>query len=472
MSKEVYFYGTLVTPAQINGPESDVFTSNILLFSKPRWVPDEDTFICYHCASKFTPIRRKHHCRQCGRVFCSQCCNLKMQLKHLSYTSPERVCILCKHFVTLLFKAQSTDRRQKLEALVGLGDFCQDTRTIIPFIEMGGVLALIFVAKERDLTITDAFLKAMNSLALHPTLHTYLAVTGTIKILTKILMDMDRNHHALLCDVINVIRSLSSSESVKLLALQEGAVDALVPYCNSNMGPLCLPALECLSIICDHPLVYNAIVSNKQTHTLAKLLILTNSDDAKVQDVTLQILAQISNGSEWHRQRLVEEDVYNGSLLADVLASRPTNTHVLRNAACLVANLAIDENAQGALLNHLQQMCRMLELVQNETEVMRHVARGLANFAKFRNNCEILLGSLTNVVIKLMQSPDEQIRHHACQVIVALLGYCTSSCVQVLQRVDSTYFLEYLGYNGDLITAIHRILSGKLPMVAWPGAPN
>lgn len=78
----------------------------------------------------------------------------------------------------------------------------------------------------------------------------------------------------LLCNILKFV--------FVLLALQEGAVDALVPYCNTNMGPVCLPALECLSVICNHPHVYTAIVNNKQSHTLAKLLILSTSDDEKV----------------------------------------------------------------------------------------------------------------------------------------------------------------------------------------------
>lgn len=43
-------------------------------------------------------------------------------------------------------------------------------------------------------------------------------------------------------------------------------------------------------------------------------------------------------------------------------------------------------------MEHLIQMCRLLDSLTDETQVLRHVARGLANFSKFRNNCEILVG--------------------------------------------------------------------------------
>lgn len=34
----------------------------------PDWVPDEACSICIACKAPFTVIRRKHHCRSCGKV--------------------------------------------------------------------------------------------------------------------------------------------------------------------------------------------------------------------------------------------------------------------------------------------------------------------------------------------------------------------------------------------------------------------
>ncbi|KAK6131712.1 hypothetical protein DH2020_034509 [Rehmannia glutinosa] len=41
--------------------------------SKDFWMPDESCRVCYECDSQFTIFNRKHHCRLCGRVFCSRC---------------------------------------------------------------------------------------------------------------------------------------------------------------------------------------------------------------------------------------------------------------------------------------------------------------------------------------------------------------------------------------------------------------
>ena len=40
---------------------------------KQHWMPDSLCKQCYACETPFTVFRRRHHCRLCGRVFCSNC---------------------------------------------------------------------------------------------------------------------------------------------------------------------------------------------------------------------------------------------------------------------------------------------------------------------------------------------------------------------------------------------------------------
>jgi hypothetical protein len=60
-----------------------------------HWVPDEDAISCIGCNDKFSLVKRKHHCRSCGGVFCSACCSKKVTLPHLGFTSHVRVCNNC-----------------------------------------------------------------------------------------------------------------------------------------------------------------------------------------------------------------------------------------------------------------------------------------------------------------------------------------------------------------------------------------
>jgi hypothetical protein len=62
--------------------------------AKPVWIQDHDHDACPLCDKKFTIVRRKHHCRACGRVCCGQCSANKIVLA-TSNGTPERVCTDC-----------------------------------------------------------------------------------------------------------------------------------------------------------------------------------------------------------------------------------------------------------------------------------------------------------------------------------------------------------------------------------------
>ncbi|XP_030073413.1 phosphatidylinositol-3,5-bisphosphate 3-phosphatase MTMR3 isoform X2 [Microcaecilia unicolor] len=60
-----------------------------------RWLPDHLAANCYGCDSKFWLASRKHHCRNCGNVFCSSCCNQKVPVPSQQLFEPSRVCKSC-----------------------------------------------------------------------------------------------------------------------------------------------------------------------------------------------------------------------------------------------------------------------------------------------------------------------------------------------------------------------------------------
>ncbi|KAI1732026.1 FYVE zinc finger domain-containing protein [Ditylenchus destructor] len=60
-----------------------------------RWVPDSDCDHCTACNSLFTMVRRRHHCRNCGRIFCARCSANTLSIPELGYDKRVRVCDLC-----------------------------------------------------------------------------------------------------------------------------------------------------------------------------------------------------------------------------------------------------------------------------------------------------------------------------------------------------------------------------------------
>lgn len=57
---------------------------------------DKDRPTCTSCEKKFTTVRRRHHCRVCGEVYCGGCCHARIHIPELGYTTKTRVCETCK----------------------------------------------------------------------------------------------------------------------------------------------------------------------------------------------------------------------------------------------------------------------------------------------------------------------------------------------------------------------------------------
>lgn len=66
----------------------------VIGFSAPVWIPDAGVSMCMMCRKEFNVIRRRHHCRGCGKVVCGPCSMQEVPLKYLS-GKKGRVCTEC-----------------------------------------------------------------------------------------------------------------------------------------------------------------------------------------------------------------------------------------------------------------------------------------------------------------------------------------------------------------------------------------
>ncbi|KAL9229612.1 hypothetical protein vseg_005061 [Gypsophila vaccaria] len=67
---------------------------------KDHWVPDEAVNKCTSCGSNFNAFSRKHHCRNCGEIFCDKCTQGRTPLSLDAESPPVRVCDRCMAEVT------------------------------------------------------------------------------------------------------------------------------------------------------------------------------------------------------------------------------------------------------------------------------------------------------------------------------------------------------------------------------------
>ncbi|XP_047332503.1 protein FREE1-like [Impatiens glandulifera] len=67
---------------------------------KYHWIPDEAVNKCNSCGANFGPFFRRHHCRNCGDIFCDKCTQGRISLTTDEDAQSVRVCDRCMAEVT------------------------------------------------------------------------------------------------------------------------------------------------------------------------------------------------------------------------------------------------------------------------------------------------------------------------------------------------------------------------------------
>ena len=60
-----------------------------------HWCKDEGSESCFGCGVKFNIYERRHHCRSCGKLFCSSCSKYQSSIPKMKIVQKVRVCKPC-----------------------------------------------------------------------------------------------------------------------------------------------------------------------------------------------------------------------------------------------------------------------------------------------------------------------------------------------------------------------------------------
>lgn len=74
-------------------------------YSKSHWVKDETAKNCKACRSEFSLTKRRHHCRNCGYIFCGQCSFRLQPVPQRGIETSVRVCDECYYSLLASDKA-------------------------------------------------------------------------------------------------------------------------------------------------------------------------------------------------------------------------------------------------------------------------------------------------------------------------------------------------------------------------------
>ncbi|KAL3877703.1 hypothetical protein ACJMK2_035369 [Sinanodonta woodiana] len=468
MADRIFLENGPVYPARVEG-SSNVYEAPNFILTKPKWIADEQVSTCGICKNKFNQIRRKHHCRQCGNVRCNKCCSEKIPLPQMGINTPERVCDVCRPVTELVTKSRSPMSSFQNEAAIGLAELCRDPNKIKFVVELGGIFTLIALARQaadQEATVSKV-LNGLHILSTHQPLHQLMADAGAIRAICDIMDRADPSKADLLQDGIGSLMIFCKSPSLRQQVISDQALPVILKLFRNPNDAIALLAISTLSLMIEHPGTHKAIMEGN-VNVLPKVLAQTTSFDEQMQEVSLKVLGHLSMGPAFQKHRIIQEDFSTGQCLLKALHSKPSNIQILTNAACVIANVATNQDDQGCLQSLMESMCNLLQNEITNIDLLVHVTRGIANFSSFKQNAHKLVSCLPLIVWKCLKSSNPGVRTHGLRAVLNLLKHLPSQTTDQLISDGASLVLKQIGETTVLMDSIQTTLLTLVPHIAKP----
>ncbi|KAL4239971.1 hypothetical protein ACF0H5_000767 [Mactra antiquata] len=472
VERRISMDGFRFLPAEIDG-NNNVFENTNFILVKRSWQPDQEAISCPLCKSKFGGLKRRHHCRQCGMVVCNKCCNNMIPLPQLGIDDPERVCESCRYVTAAVTKSKSHMTSMQLSAAKELSDMCKDDRNLPKIFQFGGYHTLLALSKIHldplNMDILSQVISALHTLSTYEPVQIYMVNTGVIKAVRQILDRAPEDKEQVLLDGISTLCIYCKSSQFMATVLDSDCLPVILKLCCNNSDTVSLLSVSTLSILVEDTGTHSRIIDGNKL-ALQRLLNLTAADSPQMQGVALRCLNYLSMGNDWNKHRIIQEDFSCGQPIKRALQTETFNMQVLVNAVCLVANLATsseDQTALGDCLTCLVTLLKSDDTIYN-VDVLVHITRGIANFAKFPQNLLKLVTALKTLIRKCMCHTNTSISRHGFRAVYQLLVNHTDDTVRELMIEGAEDLLKNLSKMPEMTTAILDVLQKNCPDVAKP----
>ncbi|KAF9197782.1 hypothetical protein BGZ49_001634 [Haplosporangium sp. Z 27] len=347
----------------VNGDE---LTEQTLLLVRPVWVQDQDAAACRICARTFSAVRRKHHCRQCGQVFCHDCSSRSIALPQLGYPKAVRVCNDCFEVAYLVAYCVSDDLGPSTQIHGARGLY----ELIITNDEAIQSMIVAKRAMPKLFHIVSAYTSNTSSPARPPSPPVLLTrMSSTSSLHTKSVRRIE-TIAVVLMNVTHVVLQMVPDRMLAKQIVQEGAIDTLMSLCvYFPAGARSRVAEEAIRVM-----------SIRQSA----------SEDSELDSTTGGSQKSSFDGhSQNPVQRQTEKDHDNEEeetlfSMDDELHSRLENMQSI--AAKCISILASDVSNQAFIVDDQERINRMVQLLySNNLDVVKYVSKTMA-YLSLRND--------------------------------------------------------------------------------------
>lgn len=342
---------------------------------RPVWVSDSEASACTKCFTFFKTLTRKHHCRQCGYIFCNECTSLRTPLPHLAYDTPVRVCKCCFDINTYIAMANVPEPTSQTSAAQGFAALTLDGSSQMRMMEQGCLSILMTCLDPKNSTCVRHITKAFANLTQNATNRGRMVSSSVIEALGALLPPASSDVDSEVClNICSAFEGLACLESDQINARLVGPyLDVIVRLSNSQDTSIRSSAAGIIHNLIQNESTRDTVVE-REGHTALISLILV--EEPALQITAAKALARLAEDEKY--QRRVAQ---SGALMPLLMQLSSPSVEVQEYAAKALANLAENSENQAKICGAGGVRSLYALLTSKHPGVLLNITKVLANLS-------------------------------------------------------------------------------------------